>query len=107
MCLLILSVSCGDNDRRPADILSEKELIRVMADLYVTEEKVNRLGLRRDSAEQVFHLLHEKTLVTAGIPDSVFRKSMQYYMARPGEMDKIYTALVDTLQLREQRTPRQ
>ena len=35
--------------------------------------------------------------------DSVFKKSFDYYMDRPKEMELIYTALVDSLSLMEQR----
>jgi len=35
----------------------------------------------------------------------VFRKSMDYYMDHPMEMELIYTSLVDSLNLREQRVP--
>jgi hypothetical protein len=35
--------------------------------------------------------------------DSVFRKSLDYYMARPRTLEHIYTALIDSLNLREQR----
>jgi hypothetical protein len=47
----------------------------------------------------------KKVFQNAAVSDTVFRKSFDYYMERPREMELIYTALVDTLQLREQRAP--
>ena len=46
-----------------------------------------------------------KVFAESGVTDSVFKKSFDYYMERPAEMEQIYTALVDTLQLKEQRAP--
>lgn len=76
-----------------------------MEELYIAEEKVNHLALSRDSARQVFDVMGTKVFESAAISDSVFRESFDYYMERPREMELIYTALVDTLQLREQRAP--
>jgi hypothetical protein len=38
-----------------------------------------------------------------GVSDSVFKRSFDYYMDRPREMEQIYAALVDSLSLKEQR----
>ena len=96
-------ISCGEN--RPDGILSKAEMVQIMEELYITEEKVNQLALSRDSAKIVFEVIGEKVFQSAFVSDTVFRKSFDYYMERPKEMELIYTALVDTLQLREQRAP--
>lgn len=95
--------SCGE--RKPEGILSKAEMVQVMQELYIAEEKVNHLGLSRDSAKMVAGVMDSKLFNRAGVNDSIFRKSFDYYMERPKEMELIYTALVDTLQLREQRAP--
>lgn len=95
--------SCAD--RRPPHVLSKPEMVKIMEKIYITEEKVNQLALSRDSAKQVFSVISQKVFEEAGVRDSVFKKSFDYYMERPKEMELIYTALVDTLQLREQRAP--
>jgi hypothetical protein len=38
-----------------------------------------------------------------GIPDSVFIESYNYYAAHPVELEKIYSVVVDSLNLREQK----
>ena len=80
-------------------------MVSVLIDLYISEEKVNRLTLEKDSAQALFGLLEGKIFETTGVPDSVFRVSFDYYYDRPKQMELIYTALVDSLQLREQRAP--
>jgi len=96
-------VSCGK--KTPKGILSKKEMVQVMGELYVAEEIVNHLALSRDSAKKVFTVMEGKVFEKAGVQDTLFRKSFDYYMEHPKELEFIYTALVDTLQLREQRAP--
>lgn len=96
-------ISCGEV--RPDEVLSKEEMVRVLEELYIAEEKVNQLALSRDSARKVFEALRPKVFESAAISDTVFRKSFDYYMERPRELELIYTALVDTLQLSEQRAP--
>ena len=96
-------VSCAE--KRPEHILTKQEMVRIMEELYVAEEKTNHLALSRDSAKKVFTVMKSKLFENAGVSDSVFRRSFDYYMERPKELELIYTALVDTLQLREQRAP--
>jgi hypothetical protein len=78
-------------------------MVRTLTEIYVVEEKVNRLGLIRDSSEKVFDSLRVRVFRNMPYPDSVFKRSLDYYTDRPKEMEVIYTALVDSLQLREQR----
>ncbi len=98
-----LVFSC--REERPKDVLTKQEMVQVMKDLYIAEEKINRLAISRDSAKRVATLLNDKIFTAAATTDSVFRVSIDYYMARPREMEQIYTALVDTLQLMEHRAP--
>jgi hypothetical protein len=97
-----LFFSCAKPER-PEGILSQPEMVAALTDIYIAEEKVNRLGLVRDSAERVFDSLRARVFKRLSYPDSVFKKSLDYYTDRPKEMEMIYTALVDSLQLREQR----
>jgi len=100
--LLGLLLSCH-RSARPEGILSHAEMVKTLTEIYVVEEKVNRLGLIRDSSEKVFDSLRTRIFRNMPYPDSVFKKSLDYYTDRPKEMEVIYTALVDSLQLREQR----
>jgi len=103
ICVLILCCSCTDNDRNSNDILTREEMVKTMTEIYLAEQKINRLGLPRDSAAREFdhfkHVIFEKIDVS----DSAFKRSFDYYMDRPKEMEIIFTALVDSLNLMEQR----
>lgn len=95
--------SCGE--KRPEGILTREQMVEVMEEVYIAEEKVNQLGLPRDSSREIASIMTSKVFEKAGVKDSVFKRSFDYYMEHPRQMELIYSALVDTLQLREQRAP--
>jgi hypothetical protein len=101
---LVMFFAC-QSDQKPASVLSQDEMVKALEEIYVTEEKISRLSLSPDSAKQLFNKLEGRIFEKLGVPDSVFRESLNYYTDHPAEMEKIYSALVDSLQLREQRTP--
>ena len=99
-------MGCQSSPEKPADILGKEAMVQALADVYISEEKVSRLGLSADSGLVVGAILRSKALQQSGISDSAFVKSFDYYMDHPREMEEIYSILVDTLQLREQRSTR-
>jgi hypothetical protein len=101
--MLLVLCSCQKPEQKPANVLSQEEMIKVLSEIYVTEEKVSRMGLTVDSAAKVFNYLQGRIFTETHVPDSVFKQSLSYYMDRPSAMEKVYSALVDSLQLREQR----
>ena len=103
--LLITLSNCQQSGERPPDVLSEEDMVRVLTEVYITEEKVNTLALPPDSAAYVFNQLKSRMFRNLNVSDSVFQASLDYYMTEPKQMEKIYATLVDSLQLREQRTP--
>ena len=101
VCMLI---SCG-RPKAPEGILTQPEMVKALMDIYLAEEKVNRLGLQRESATELFDSLKVRTFKKLELSDSTFKRSLNYYVGRPKEMELIYSALVDSLQLREQKAP--
>lgn len=101
--ICVALISCGE--KKPEGVLSRAEMVAIMEDIYLSEEKVNHLALKRDSAKIVFAAMKDKIFANAAVSDSAFKRSFDYYMEHPQEMELIYTALVDSLQLLEQRAP--
>ena len=103
--LIILALSCSNKPPVPDGVLTHDQMVAVMSELYIAEQKVGVLGFKRDSIEQIADVMKDKVFAKVGIPDSVFRMSLYYYMDHPRELELIYTSLVDSLNLREQRIP--
>lgn len=104
ICLIafVSLVGCK-NDKKPPQLLSEAEMTRVLIEVYIDEEKINRLNVRRDSAEKIFELARPFIFERLGVPDSVFVLSYDYYASHPAKLEKIYEVVVDSLNLREQK----
>ena len=103
ICVLIMCCSCTDSERNNKDILTREQMVKTMTEIYLAEQKINRLGLPRDSAEREFDHFKQVVFEKIDVSDSVFKRSFDYYMDRPKEMEIIFTALVDSLSLMEQR----
>lgn len=101
--LLVLD-GCSSKPKRPAGILSRREMVDVLEEVYIAEAKIGRMGVPGDSADRVFEIFKKKVVEKTNVSDSVFQRSFDYYKHRPQEMELIYTALVDSLNLREQRS---
>jgi hypothetical protein len=101
-----LMFSCGRTER-PANVMSKPEMVKTFMEVYVAEEKVNRLSVPRDSSVIVFDSLRARIFDKLEVEDSVFKKSLLWYTEHPQDMQDILSALVDSLQLREQKTPGQ
>lgn len=102
LLLAVLVFSCG-KPKAPQNLLPEDKVVNVLSDLYVVEQKVNGLGLKRDTSEQIFAKLKDKVFEKNGITDSSFRVSLDYYVDHSSAIESIYSQLVDSLNLREQR----
>ena len=101
--LFLICISCGEGDKDTQPILSRAQMVKALTEIYLAEQKVNRLGLPRDSATAEFDRFKHVIFKKVGVSDSIFKRSFNYYMDRPVEMEKIYSTLVDSLSLMEQR----
>lgn len=95
--------ACSDKDRVPEGVLEKEKMVNVLSDLYLAEQKINSIGVKRDSLKQIFEAVRTKIFAEAGTSDSVFKRSMDYYMEHPQIMESLYTSLIDSLNLQEQK----
>jgi hypothetical protein len=101
--LVVLAISSCQKETRPNDVLAPEELSKLMVELYLAESRMSGLNITTDSALKFFIPFEEKLKAKHGIADSVLRKSYQYYVSHPEQLEKIYDSVIDTLGLREQK----
>lgn len=82
-------------------------MVNALTELYLAEEKANRMSSTYDSTKKIFSRFSDKAFKQAGVSDSVFRKSLDYYMTDPEKLEKIYSTLIDSLNLKAQRVDAQ
>ena len=73
-------------------------------EIYVAENKISRVAISRDSIKKIFPQFEARILEKMNVTDSAFQRSMEYYLANPKKLEHIYTALVDSLNLKSQST---
>jgi hypothetical protein len=90
-------------DKRPPGVLSREEYTALLIEIYIAEAKLSQLPIDSDSTMRLY-LAHEPELLKKfGLTDSTLMLTYEYYSNHPKEFEKVYTAVVDTLSLREQK----
>ncbi|GIV36049.1 MAG: hypothetical protein KatS3mg032_0428 [Cyclobacteriaceae bacterium] len=100
VCLLAF-YACGRKEEQ--NVLSEKEMSKILVEMYLSDEKISRAGIPYDSIAVISPVIRNRVLQRLGISDSVYLHSMEYYMSHPEMLDRIYGRVVDSLSLLEQR----
>lgn len=103
--LLGALLSCK-TEKEPQNILSKPQMVDWLIDIYLAEARTTSLPGNRDSAYKIFVPYQDSLLQRKGIQDSILRKSYQYYLEHPTELESIYDTVIDSLSLREQRLRR-
>lgn len=103
MMVSFLFLAC--NNEKPKAVLSEQQMVKVLTEIYLMEEKSAKAIMPYDSLKKKFPLFSVKIFEKLNVSDSVFRESMEYYMARPKKLEHIYAAVVDSLSLKAQSFP--
>lgn len=95
-----MAVSCS-LDGPPKSLMNEGEMINYLIDLHIAEAGIQNLRVKADSSKIVFAIKERQLLREHHITDSIFIKSYNYYLANPVMLEKIYSAVVDSISLRQ------
>ena len=99
--LIFMGLSCKES-KQQEEFLSEAEMVHILMELYKAEAKLDKLSISQDSLTKLAPKMQERVFVKTGVSQSMYKKSMEYYVANPKKMESVYTALVDSLSLLEQ-----
>jgi Domain of unknown function (DUF4296) len=102
--LLTLAISCQEKEKETKGILTKPELSAFLIEMYLAEARIDNLSIVKDSAIKLFLPYEEKLMKKFNLADSTLKKTYQYYIDHPKEMEMVYDAVIDTLNLREQRS---
>ena len=94
--------ACGPSEGpQPAHLLSKTQMATILADIHLAESYADNTFPSRDTARMAFNILQKKIFAKHNVADTVFRDSYDYYLYHLQDMDQIYEAVIDTLNLRE------
>jgi hypothetical protein len=102
--LTILITGCRTETEKK-DVLSEEKMVKVLMEIYLAETKAGRAGIPYDSIKQIFPKLETLVFEKMKVSDDLFKNSMQYYFEHPKQLEHIYSAVVDSLNLKAQSAP--
>jgi hypothetical protein len=103
LVLISLGFSCGKSDKSPEGIIPAEKMRDMLIQIHLAEAKVSAQNIPADTSIKVFRAMQDHIYSKFGVDSSTFNKSYRYYIVHVEKMDEIYTAVVDSLSLREAR----
>ena len=91
-------LACG---KKAKQVLDKEQMASVLTDLYLTESKIDRLPLKRDSAQKLMKQLRPLIYKKHRIDSAAFRRSFEYYFENLDKLKKVYELTLDSLTYRE------
>ena len=80
------------------DLLDKSKMASILIDLHLAEAKMSYIGAKQaDSTEIIYRNYEYAIFKEHGVTDSVYFRSYEYYLEHMGEMEQIYSAVVDSL----------
>jgi hypothetical protein len=99
--IAVVMFGCIPKDKPPENIMSKEQMVSFLIDLHLIEAKISISRFPNDSVKVIFPEIEEELFRKHHISDSIYFRSYQYYLNDMFEMEEIYTAVVDSLSLRE------
>lgn len=93
--------ACSSSRRPPEGILSEDQMVAVLLDVQLTEGIVSAIPVPYDSSTRLYSLMEKDIFLKHGVSDSVFTRSMKFYLEDAATMEKIYARIIDSLTVME------
>ena len=102
LIFFLLLPACLSKEKPPQGVLHSDKMVAILVDIHIAEARANRIQLRSYDSIQAYYKKLEANVYQKHKVDSVtYRKSFRYYMDHMKQMDEIYTAVVDSLNVRE------
>jgi Domain of unknown function (DUF4296) len=103
-----LAYSCKETEQgNKYGVLSKQQLSAFLIEMYLAEARLDGTSFPRDSAIRLFIPYEQKLMKRFKVTDSTLKLTYQYYLDHPTEMEQVYDVVIDSLNLREQKTSQQ
>lgn len=93
-------VSCSSSENKKT-VLSKDQMVEVLIDIHLAEAGVQDIRLKNDSSILVYRTQEKLLYKKHNISDSTFIKSYNYYIEHPDQLEEIYSAVIDSLSLKQ------
>ena len=99
--LILFLAGCIRESRPPEGLVPKEKMISFLIDLHIHETKASLSRMNKDSVRVFFPEVEKRLFEKHDIDDSLYLISFNYYLENVELMEEIYTAVVDSLSLRE------
>ncbi len=102
--LLISVFSCKEpKEKIPDSVIPMDKMINVLIDVHLIEANISTKNTPKDTGIIYFNKYKVDLYKKYSITDSLYKRSFDFYAARPGLMDKMYEKIIDSLSLLEEK----
>ncbi len=102
LVLVVLVMGCSKTVKTPEGILEKDKMISILLDIHEKEGQIQQLRVSRDSSTRIYRYFELEIFKKHQVVDSVYFNSLSFYYDHPELMEEIYTAIVDSLSVKEQ-----
>lgn len=88
--VLVLTSSCGSNDKIPENVLSHEKMVDVMVDVQLAEAILRDKRLSGDDIEKMTNDYYRKVFEKHNITPQKFDTSFAYYEKHIEKFDEVY-----------------
>ena len=99
--IICIIMGCHSPDLPPDTLLNEVVMSNILLDVHLLESKINTLGKKGDTSFQIYDHFEKLILEKHGVDSLVYTQNLAYYMEHPSLLENVYTAIIDSLLLRE------
>lgn len=85
------------------EVIPSTEMVELLTEIHILEARVDKLRLPSDSAFKVYNTLEKEIFEKYNVDKVNYERSYQYYLSNPALLDKIYTIVVDSLNVIQKR----
>lgn len=87
----------------PKGVIPPSAMVVVLTDLHIADARLGEIRLRSDSLQNLSKRYKSDILDRHGYTSEDFERSMVFYLDHPVIFDDVYEAVIDTLNLRQQK----
>lgn len=102
--MLLLLASCVSAPEPPPGALGKKRMVAILTEIHLAEAEAQQAGFRTADSTQLYYKYLERKILKRFKTDSTqYHDSYRFYVKHVAEMGEIYTAVVDSLNVRQSR----
>ena len=99
---VIVGFACSSTVEQK-EVIPSETMVELLTEIHIMEARVDKLRLPKDSSYMVYNTLEKEIFDKYHVTKNLYKESFQYYLAKPELLDKIYSIVVDSLNVIQKR----